>query len=188
MTVRQLLLMGNPLLLQPSQAVEDPTSQETRQLVTDIRDTLESINGIGMAAPQIGVHKRVIVFCLPASRIPEGAVTQPIPWTGMVNPTIEPLGDERIMLWERCLSLPGLYAKVPRFAHTRLSYSTTDGERITRECRGYLSALLQHECDHLEGTLYPHRLADANALAYASEVCEGGNVYQYTPEEFDGLR
>jgi peptide deformylase len=91
------------------------------------------------------------------------------------------------VLWERCLSLPGLYAQVPRFAHTMLRYTTLEGEQVARECKGYLSALLQHECDHLDGTLYPQRLQDSKALAYASEVCAGGAVYKYSPEEFDGI-
>jgi peptide deformylase len=186
MAVRQILLMGNPLLLQPSAPVEDPTAPDIRQLAQDMRETLESVNGIGIAAPQVGVHKRMVVFCLPPSRIPEGATTQPIPWTTMVNPSIEPVGDERILLWERCLSLPGLYAQVPRFAHTIVRYVTTDGEQVARECKGYLSALLQHECDHLDGTLYPQRLPDSKTLAYASEVCAGGAVYRYSPQEFDG--
>lgn len=179
--------MGNPGLLKPSGRVEDPTSPEIRQLAADMQETLESVKGIGLAAPQIGVHKRVVVFCLPADRIPEGSRTEPIPWTAMVNPSIEPLTDKRIQLWERCLSLPSLYAQVPRFAHTVLRYTTVDGKEVSRECKGYLSALLQHECDHLDGTLYPQRLADARNLSYVSEVCAGGAVYKYSPQEFDGV-
>src|SRR5262245_6087143 len=128
MAVRQILLMGNPELLKPSIRVEDPSAADIRQLAADMQDTLESVNGIGLAAPQLGVHKRIVVFCLPADRIPAGAKTQAIPWTAMVNPVIEPLSEERILLWERCLSLPGLYAQVPRFARTMLRYTTLDGE------------------------------------------------------------
>jgi peptide deformylase len=186
MAVRQILLMGNPELLKACAAVDDATAPDVRQLARDMQDTLESVKGIGLAAPQIGVPSRVVVFCLPPDRIPEGARTQPIPWTAMVNPTIDALSDARILLWERCLSLPGLYAQVPRFARTLLRYTTLEGQEVRRECAGYLSALLQHECDHLDGKLYPQRLQDATALAYASEVCAGGAVYKYSPQEFDG--
>jgi len=113
MAIRNILLMGNPQLLKRSEVVNDPTSAEVRQLDRDMQETLESVNGIGLAAPQIGIHKRVVVFCLPPGSIPAGAKTKPIPWTMMINPTVDPQGESCIELWERCLSVPGLYAHVP---------------------------------------------------------------------------
>ena len=104
----------------------------------------------------------------------------------MINPTVEPQGESCIELWERCLSVPGLYARVPRFAHCVVRYTTTDGESVSRECKGYTSALLQHECDHLDGILYPYRLPDARGLSYAAEVCADGSIYAYSAQEFDG--
>ncbi|MBP2296788.1 peptide deformylase [Azospirillum rugosum] len=186
MAIRDILRMGNPLLLRPSAPVDDPTAPGIRDLVKDMRDTLESVSGIGLAAPQIGVPVRVVLYCLPENRIPPGAGTRPIPWTAMINPVVEPLGNESVGLWERCLSLPGLYARVPRFSRIAIHYRTLDGASVTERWTGYVAALLQHECDHLDGVLYPMRMKDATALAYASEVCGEGAVYQYAAADFDG--
>ncbi|MBV7483827.1 peptide deformylase [Bordetella sp. BOR01] len=186
MAIREILRMGNPALLHPSEPVPDPTAPLIGDLLEDMRDTLEAVGGIGLAAPQIGTALRVVLFQLPASRIPAQAKTPPEPWTAMINPRVEPLGEERIDLWERCLSLPGLYAQVSRFKHIRIHYVTADGKPVSVQRRGYLSALLQHECDHLDGTLYPMRLQDPRRLAFASEVCGEGGVYAYSAAEFDG--
>jgi peptide deformylase len=185
-TVRNILLMGNPSLLKISAPVDDPTSPEIKALLQDMRDTLDSVSGIGLAAPQIDVPLRVVLFCLPANRIPAGAQAAPVPWTAMINPVIEPLDSQQVLLWERCLSLPGLYAQVPRFNHIRITYQDADGTRVTRKCRGYLATLLQHECDHLDGTLYPMRMTDMRMLSFATEVCGPRGVYAYEPTQFDG--
>jgi peptide deformylase len=186
MAVKEILKMGNPALTVVSQPVEDPRSPQIRALLQDMRDTLESVSGIGLAAPQIGVPLRVVLYCLPQGRIPEGARTVAVPWTPLINPAITPIGDERVDLWERCLSLPGLYARVPRFKHIRIRHQDQDGGWIERECHGYHATLLQHECDHLDGVLYPKRMPDPSALAYASEVCGPAGVYRYPVAEFDG--
>lgn len=185
MTVREILKMGHPALLVVSEPVADPTAPEVLALFDDMKDTLESVSGIGIAAPQLGRPLRMVLYCLPPSRIPEGASTPAVPWTAMVNPVIEPVDAQETYLWERCLSLPGLYAKVPRFKHIRIHFQTPAGGQVTRECAGYHAALLQHECDHLEGRLYPSRLTDTTQFAFASEVSRGG-VYQYSVAEFDG--
>lgn len=187
MAVRDILRMGNPALLQPSAPVSDPTAPAIAALVQDMRDTLESVAGIGLAAPQIGVPLRVVLYCLPAARIPKGAAAQPIPWTAMINPVIEALDDDRRDAWERCLSLPGLYAKVPRHNRIRIRYRTPEGAAVTQEWVGYVAMLLQHECDHLDGILYPMRMTDITALSYASEVPTEGGVIRYAAAEFDGL-
>ena len=186
MTVRTILKMGNPALTVVSEPVVDARAPEIRALVDDMRDTLDSIAGIGLAAPQIAVPLRVVLYCIPASRIPEGARSEPVPWTPLINPLITPIGEEKVELWERCLSLPGLYARVPRFAQIRIRWQSLDGAWNERECRGYHATLLQHECDHLDGILYPGRMPDASRLAYATEVCGPAGVYTYPPEEFDG--
>ncbi|HMN79842.1 MAG TPA: peptide deformylase [Burkholderiaceae bacterium] len=186
MTVRTILKMGNPALHVISAPVEHPASPEIRALLDDMRDTLDSVAGIGLAAPQLGVPLRVVLYCLPPSRIPAGARTQPVPWTPLINPTITPLSDETVHLWERCLSLPGLYARVPRHRHVSIRYQSTDGRWIEQDCHGYHATLLQHECDHLDGVLYPSRMAQPTDMAFASEVCGPAGVYTYTPEEFDG--
>ena len=186
MAIRPILKMGNPALHVVSLPVADPGSAETRALIDDMRDTLESVSGIGLAAPQISVPLRVVLYCLPAARIPQGAATQPVPWTPLINPVITPLGDEKVDLWERCLSLPGLYARVPRHRHIEIRYQNIDAQWITRQCHGYHATLLQHEGDHLDGVLYPARMPDASTLAYASEVCGPAGVYTYSVAEFDG--
>lgn len=178
--------MGNAGLLVVSDEVADPTAPEIRALFDDMRDTLDAVSGIGIAAPQVGAPLRMVLYCLPASRIPAGAQTAPVPWTAMVNPVVEPVGTDETYLWERCLSLPGLYAKVPRFKHIRIHFQTPEGEQVTRPCSGYHAALLQHECDHLEGRLYPSRLSDPTQFAFASEVCGTEGVYRYDVAEFDG--
>jgi len=186
MAIKDIHKMGHPALTVVSEPVPDPTHPSVQALLQDMRDTLESVAGIGLAAPQIGVALRVVLYCLPDHRIPPGARTVPVPWTALINPTITSLGDEHVDLWERCLSLPGLYARVPRFKHIRIRHQTPEGAWIEKECHGYHAALLQHECDHLDGVLYPMRMRDASALAYASEVCGPAGVYTYPVEQFDG--
>ncbi|HEX7072449.1 MAG TPA: peptide deformylase [Hyphomicrobiaceae bacterium] len=186
MAIRSILKMGNPALTVVSEPVADPCAPEIGALIDDMRETLDSVAGIGLAAPQIGVPLRVVLYCLPASRIPAGARTRPVPWTPLINPQITPLTAETVDLWERCLSLPGLYARVPRHPHIHIRWQSADGEWHERECRGYHATLLQHECDHLDGILYPARMPDARELAFASEVCGPTGVYTYSPAEFDG--
>lgn len=186
MAVRSILRLGNPDLLKVSAPVADPTAPEIRALVEDMRDTLDDVAGIGLAAPQIGVPLRVVLYCLPPHRIPAGAKVDPIPWTAMINPVIEPEGDDIRLAWERCLSLPGLYAKVPRHNAITISFQTLDGKKVTQRWRGYVAMLLQHECDHLDGILYPSRMKDPMDLAFASEVCGDGKVVSYSPAEFEG--
>ena len=186
MAVREIYRMGNPELLKVSAAVDDPTAPEIKDLIDDMRDTLEKVNGTGLAAPQIGIPKRIVLYHLPASRIPDGAKTRPIPWTPLVNPELTPLADEKRDIWERCLSLPGLYGKVPRYNSIHLAFSTLSGERVELEHRGFLAMLLQHECDHLDGVLYPQRMSDIKNLAYSSEVAGENSFYGYSAAEFDG--
>src|SRR3546814_5870301 len=143
MTIREILVMGNAALQKVADSVKDARSSESRSLVQDIRDSLGAVSGIGLAAPQIGVPLRVVLFCLPEDGIPAGSKTGPIPWTAMINPSVEPIGPEQELLWERCLSVPGLYAQVPRFISIRISYETLEGESASRVAHGYLSALLQ---------------------------------------------
>ena len=188
MTIQTILKMGNPALNVVSEPVPDPAAPAIRALLQDMRDTLESVSGIGLAAPQIGVPLRVVLYCLPASRIPAGAATAPVPWTALINPTIVALSDEKVHLWERCLSLPGLYARVPRHEHIAIRYQSADGAWLQKECHGYHATLLQHECDHLEGVLYPARMSQPTDLAFASEVCGPAGVYTYSVDEFDGVR
>lgn len=173
MTIHRILLMGNEHLKRVSSPVEDPTSVQTRQLVDDLLDTINAVDGNGLAAPQIGVNQRVVVYRVPAHRIPAGARQQPVPWTTLVNPVIEPQSDEKRLIWERCQSLPNLYGRVPRYNRIRLTYTSLDGSTQTRDAAGYHAMLLQHECDHLDGILYPMRVRDFRRFGFTDILFPG---------------
>ncbi len=185
MAIREIVKMGHPALRRVAQPVGDATAPEIRALVEDMRETIEAIDANGLAAPQVQVNKRVVIYRIPAQRIPEGSKQEPVPWTVMINPVLEPLTDEKKLIWERCLSLPGLYGKVPRYTQVRVSFQTLAGERVERRCRGFHAMLLQHECDHLDGILYPMRMTDLSLLTFASELGDGSAFYRYSAEEFD---
>ncbi len=169
MAVLRIARMGNPVLLQPSTPVADPTAPEIRKLAQDMQDTIEDIGASGIAAPQVFVPKRVVVYRMIASRIPPGSGLQPRPWTVMVNPVITPKTEAKRDVWERCLSVPGLHGKVPRHAHIEITYVDLQGKKQSHEARSSWAALLQHECDHLDGILYPMRMKDLSLLAYNEE-------------------
>ncbi|HKP65748.1 MAG TPA: peptide deformylase [Casimicrobiaceae bacterium] len=187
MTIHRILLMGNEHLRRTSEPVTDPASRAIATLVEDLLDTINSVDGNGLAAPQIGVNLRVVVYRVPPHRIPKGARQQPVPWTTLINPVIEPQNEDKRPIWERCQSLPNLYGRVPRYNDVRLTYTTLAGTTETRIARGYHAMLLQHECDHLDGILYPMRMTDMRDLAFVSELMgEGRDFFSYTAAQFDG--
>jgi peptide deformylase len=186
MTVRRIVLMGNAALQRKSEPVENPQAAEIARLADDMRETLEAIDANGLAAPQVEVGRRLVIYRVPAHRIPVGARQEPVPWTALVNPVVEPLSEKVTPIWERCLSLPGLYGYVPRFNEIRLTYRDLDGVAHERIARGWHAMLIQHECDHLDGVLYPMRMTDVSKLTFASELGDGKPFYSYTSEEFDG--
>ena len=169
MAVLRIARMGNPVLLEPSQPVADPTAPEIRKLAQDMQDTIEDIGASGLAAPQVFVPKRVVVYRMIASRIPPGSGLQPRPWTVLVNPVITPKKDLKRDIWERCLSVPGLHGKVPRYTDIHISYLDLDGKKHEHDATSSWAALLQHECDHLDGVLFPMRMTDLRLLAYNEE-------------------
>jgi peptide deformylase len=169
MAVLRIAKMGNPVLLQKAAPVADPTAPEIRQLASDMQETLEDIGASGLAAPQVFVSKRVVVYRIIASRIPEGSGLQPRPWTVMINPVIAPKTDAKTPTWERCLSIPGLHGKVPRFMEINITYQDLDGKTHRHDAYSSWAALLQHECDHLDGIVYPMRMTDLSLLGYNDE-------------------
>ena len=169
MAVLRIAKMGNPVLLQVAAAVADPTAPGIKKLAADMRDTIEDIGASGLAAPQVFESKRVVVYRIIASRIPEGSGLEPRPWSVMVNPVIRPKTDKKALVWERCLSVPGLHGKVPRFSHITISYQDLDGRSVSHDAHSSWAALLQHECDHLDGIVYPMRMTDLALLAYNDE-------------------
>ena len=169
MAVLRIAKMGNPILRQVAAPVEDPTAPEIRKLAADMQETLEDIGASGLAANQVFVPKRVVVYRMIASRIPAGSGIPPRPWTVMVNPVVTPKTKDTTPVWERCLSVPGLHGKVPRFLDIEIAYKDLEGKTHTYRAHSSWAALLQHECDHLDGVLYPMRMTDLSLLAYNEE-------------------
>jgi len=169
MAVLRIAKMGNPILLQKAAAIADPTAPEIRRLAADMRDTLEDIGASGLAAPQVFESKRLVVYRILASRIPKGSGLEPRPWTTLVNPVITPKTEAKTLVWERCLSIPGLHGKVPRYPHISITYQTLEGKTVTHDAHSSWAAILQHEIDHLDGIVYPMRMTDLSLLAYNDE-------------------
>jgi peptide deformylase len=166
MTVREILKMGDARLLRVAPPVTRFDTPELRALVVDLFDTMEAAQGAGLAAPQIGVDLQVVIFGFQHNdRYPEAP---PVPLTVLCNPVIEPLSDALEEGWEGCLSVPGLRGVVPRFARIRYRGVDPTGTPIEREAEGFHARVVQHECDHLIGRLYPTRMTDLTKLGFTS--------------------
>jgi peptide deformylase len=172
--IRPILRMGDPRLFQVAAAVERFGDPQLDALIADMFDTMHAANGAGLAAPQIGVSLRVVIFGsddgAPNPRYPDEA---PVPRTILVNPELRPLSDELEEGWEGCLSVPGLRGVVPRY--TRLHYRGFDpqGRSIDRTVSGFHARVVQHECDHLDGILYPMRITDLRKLGFTDVLFPG---------------
>jgi peptide deformylase len=176
MAILKIARMGHPVLKARAEPVSDPKSQEVQQLIRDMVETLEDVGGIGLAAPQVHVSKRVVVFYVPGERrAASGEPAEDIPLTVLINPEIEPLSDEKASGVEACLSVPGLAGMVPRFAHIRYRALDLQGNEFEREARGYHARVVQHECDHLDGILYPMRMTDLSQLGFVEELRRFGD-------------
>lgn len=164
MAAREVLKMGDARLLKTARPVEAFDTPELRALIVDLFDTMQAEGGVGIAAPQIGVDLAVVIFGFEHSeRYPEAPS---VPLTILLNPVITPIGDEMEDSWEGCLSVPGLRGVVPRFRHIRYSGVDPKGQPIEREAEGFHARVVQHECDHLFGTLYPMRVKDFSRFGY----------------------
>jgi len=177
MAILKIARMGHPVLARRAQAVADPRAPEIQRLIADMVETMEDADGTGLAAPQVHVPLRVVVFKVEARRLAaetaEGApAAEGIPLTAMINPVIEPLGEETVEGWEGCLSLPGLAGRVPRFVAIRYRFVTPEGEAVTREARGFHARVVQHECDHLDGLLYPMRMKDLASFGFVDDLAK----------------
>ena len=166
MTVREILKMGDPRLLRIASAIEVFDTPELHALVADMFDTMHAANGAGLAAPQIGVDLQLVIFGFEKNeRYPDAP---PVPQTVLLNPVIEPLDASVEEGWEGCLSVPGLRGVVPRFARIRYRGFDVQGRPIEREAEGFHARVVQHECDHLIGKLYPMRVRDFSRFGYTS--------------------
>jgi len=171
MAILKIARMGHPILKETAELVGDPTAPEVASLIEDMIETMHDAGGTGLAAPQVHVPLRVVIFTVFAERDrAEGGTGDGVPLTVLINPEIEPLGDEREIGWEGCLSIPGMMGEVPRFTHIRYSAYDLDGNRFTREAQGFHARVVQHECDHLEGILYPYRIEDMNRFGFTEEL------------------
>ncbi len=171
MAIRPVLRMGDPLLLQKAAPVEAFDTPELHALIQDMEDTMAHMNGAGIAAPQIGVSLRVVIFGVGANpRYPDA---EQVPYTILINPTLNPVGENIEDGWEGCLSVPGMRGIVPRYE--RLHYTGFDqyGKPIDRLVSGFHARVVQHECDHLDGILYPMRIKDLSNFGYTDVLFPG---------------
>ena len=175
MAILKIARMGHPVLAKRAEPVPDPTAPGIRRLVSDMIETMIDANGAGLAAPQVHVPLRVVVFQAPDERA-EPAETDPerfdhtAPLTVLINPQVEVLGSDLESGWEGCLSVPGLRGLVERPDHIRYRGYDQDGKLIERTARGFHARVVQHELDHLDGILYPQRMKDLSKLIFESEV------------------
>jgi peptide deformylase len=171
MTVREILKMGDERLLRVAQPVRAFDTPELHALIADMFETMHAVDGAGLAAPQIGVDLALVIFGFAKNqRYPDAP---PVPETVLINPTIEPLGDAEEEGWEGCLSVPGLRGVVPRYARIRYRGVDPKGVPIEREAEGFHARVVQHECDHLIGKLYPMRVRDFTRFGYTSVLFPG---------------
>ena len=172
MAIHAILKMGDPRLLRQAQPVTAFNTPELHGLIADMAETMAAAHGAGLAAPQIGVDLQLVIFGTdaPNPRYPEAPV---VPRTVLINPVITPLGDEEEEGWEGCLSVPGLRGVVPRWKRIRYHGFAPDGNRVDREAEGFHARVVQHECDHLLGVLYPMRVRDFSRFGYTDVLFPG---------------
>ena len=172
--IRPVLRMGDPRLWQKSVPVEDFGTAELTSLLVDMRDTLAHLNGAGLAAPQIGVPLRVVIFGVSANpRYPD---VEPVPDTVLINPVLTPLSSEEEEGWEGCLSVPGMRGWVPRVRKLRYAGYDERGRRFQRAVAGFHARVVQHEVDHLDGILYPMRIRDMTRFGFNEELFPGAEL------------
>ena len=166
MSVREILKMGDPRLLRQAEVVTEFGTPELQTLIADMFDTMYAANGAGLAAPQIGINKQLVIFGF--KQTPGSDDAPAVPETILLNPIITPLSDEIDEAWEGCLSVPGLRGVVPRWSRVRYEGVDQHGVSICREVDGFHARVVQHECDHLDGVLYPMRIEDFSRFGYTS--------------------
>jgi peptide deformylase len=174
LAIKTVLRMGEPLLLEKAQPITQFDTPELHALIADMQDTMAAMNGAGIAAPQIGVSLQVVIFGVGGNpRYPDA---EQVPYTVLINPTLNFVGDEMESDWEGCLSVPGMRGIVPRY--TRLHYTGFDqfGNSIDRLVSGFHARVVQHECDHLLGILYPMRISDLSQFGYTDVLFAGQNI------------
>lgn len=171
MAIRTILKMGDPRLFQKSEPVAEFNSPALDELLADMHETMEAADGAGLAAPQIGVGLQVVIFGV--DRNPRYPDAEPVPYTVLINPVIEPIGAETDEMWEGCLSVPGMRGVVTRHSNLRYRGFDAQGGAIDRSVSGFHARVVQHECDHLEGILYPMRISDMRLFGFNEVLFPG---------------
>ena len=174
MAVKPVLRMGDPRLLLVSAPVREFGTAQLRELITDMEDTMRAAGGAGLAAPQIGVLQRVVIFG--GGRTERYPDADAVPYTVLINPKLKPLRGGKDEDWEGCLSVPGLRGMVPRYRRLRYRGSDESGQPIDRTVSGFHARVVQHEVDHLDGVLYPMRIQDLRKFGYLAELFPGQDV------------
>lgn len=170
MSILKIARMGHPILRGIATPIADPTAPEIRQLVRDMIETCLDIGGAGLAAPQVHVPLRLVLFRVPSERLSGREHDTAMDLSVLINPVITPLSDERELGWEGCLSVPGLRGAVPRWTRIHYTGLDQDGGPIDRIAEGFHARVVQHECDHLDGFLYPQRMEDLSLLGFVEEI------------------
>ncbi|HMV11717.1 MAG: peptide deformylase [Nitrosomonas sp.] len=174
MAIKTVLRMGDPVLLQVAKKVEQFDTPELQTLLQDMHDTMASLNGAGLAAPQIGVSLQVVIFGVDYNpRYPDA---ETVPYTILINPKITPLSKKMEEDWEGCLSVPGMRGKVPRYTKIRYQGVDQHGNPIDRSVEGFHARVVQHECDHLIGILYPMRIRDFRQFGFTDVLFPGQEI------------
>lgn len=174
MTIRKILRMGDPRLLRYAQPVQEFDTPELHELIADMFVTMRDASGVGLAAPQIGVDLQLVIFGFADNpRYPDAPA---VPQTVLINPVITPLEETMEEGWEGCLSVPGMRGSVPRYTRLRYTGFNQFGEAIEREAEGFHARVVQHECDHLWGKLYPTRITDLRKFGFTEELFPGAPI------------
>ncbi len=184
MTAQQIVRMGAPVLRRRADEIPDPASEEIAALAADMADSMTAAGGVGLAAPQIGVPKRIIVFKVPGERATAAANDGPLELQVLINPEIEPLSGEMELGWEGCLSIPGLKGEVPRYRKIAYRGFDLQGEKVLRQAEGFHARVVQHEVDHLDGILYPERMTDMRRFGYGEELLQA--AVDASPDDIRG--
>lgn len=170
MAILKIARMGHPVLLRRAEPVADPRDPEIRRLVEDMVETMLDAGGVGLAAPQVHVPLRLFVFRVLPSRSSGAPDDTAAGNTVLINPVVEPVGEEKHLRWEGCLSIPGLRAAVPRYRRVRYTGTDCDGRTVSAEVEGFHAGVVQHENDHLDGILYPMRMTDFGLMGFNEEI------------------
>jgi peptide deformylase len=199
MAILKRARMGHPILRTRATDVPDPTAPEVARLVDAMIETMDDADGTGLAAPQVHMPWRIVVYKVEADRMAdeeydeeegagdEGAVEDGgVPLTVLVNPVVTPVGEETNLGFEACLSVPGMAGAVRRFNQVQVTYLTLAGEEISFDAEGFHARVIQHECDHLDGILYPSRIDDMSQFGFVEELSKGAAEQEVVEEGEDG--